>query len=171
MDRALSVADSFRTNHPRCRSCGGPARPNLQLERGDVVWTDAADRSERYAGWKRALLEEAHAKTGDDGARPVRRVVIVEVGAFSREGDATTVRQESEALLRELNARRGRDEGGEWTEAARLVRINALYPLIDGARGDDGGACISVIGDELEALARIDEAFSAIRGGGGGAPV
>ena len=32
MDRALSVAAAFRSNHPTCRSCGeAPARPALPL--------------------------------------------------------------------------------------------------------------------------------------------
>ena len=91
-------------------------------------------------------------------------MVIVEVGAFGREGDATTVRQESQALLRELNSA-GKGEGAQ---TARLVRVNALYPLIagGGGGGDEEEACISVMGDELDALARIDAALGAIAGGG-----
>mmetsp|Transcript_108463 Transcript_108463/g.315440 ORF Transcript_108463/g.315440 Transcript_108463/m.315440 type:complete len:463 (+) Transcript_108463:69-1457(+) len=164
MDRALSVADSFRTNHPRCRSCGGPSRPNLQLERGDVGWTDAADRHERYAGWKRALLQEVHAGADTKGEEAQEskslRVVIVEIGAFARDGDVTTVRQESQALLRELNGTAESTGAENCQRVAQLIRINAHYPLIDGGAG--GGECISVMGDELEALAQIDEALSAM---------
>ena len=164
MDRALSVADSFRTNHPRCRSCGGPSRPNLQLERGDVAWTDATDRHERYAGWKRALLQEIRSEAdpvggGAQESKPLR-VVIVEIGAFARDGDVTTVRQESQALLRELNGATKSAGAEKGQGVAQLIRINELYPLIDG--GTEGGECISVMGDELGALAQIDEALSAM---------
>ena len=73
MDRALTVADAFQTNHPRCRSCHRLARPSLQLP-GDLSFMDPESHRARYTQWKASLRQEIKSNSA-------LRVAILELGA------------------------------------------------------------------------------------------
>merc|ERR1712146_870623 len=123
MDHALSVADAFRDNYPRCRSCLGLARPSV-AGGGDLHWVAAGQREERYCRWRRALKQLVI-------EQPETRVVILEIGAVyscdsicgraATELSWTTVRQESEAVLRDLNSLAVDAAAGEHPRPATLI--------------------------------------------------
>lgn len=106
-------ATTFRLTNapPRCKRCGGIARPNV-LMFGDGAWDHARTTAQerRLGEWLRGL---------DDA-----RLVVVEIGA----GKAIpTVRSFGESLVKR--------------SSARLVRINPREPDVpEGQLGFDGGA-------------------------------
>jgi hypothetical protein len=201
MDRALSVADAFRSNHPTCRSCGrAPARPAIALshyrhgtatatshanssldasgaKETDLAWADVDERRKRYGYWKQTV-------TNLVTAQPNLRVVVLEVGATDRSTSTSStsggggggggvqrdrgggdpqqsrpwapwrmVRQESEAVTRELNRRS--------PGCATLVRINSVWPLLDRASdGTESPWVVSIMMDSVAALLNIDAALT-----------
>lgn len=93
---------------PRCRNCGGLARPNV-LMFGDSSWLAerAAAQHDRFADWLDGLQ------------RAGARLVVVELGAG---GALPTIRRTSEQLTRRF--------------AGRLIRINPREPEVpDGQIG------------------------------------
>ena len=75
MDHALSVADAFRDNYPRCRSCLGLARPSV-AGAGDLHWVAAGPLQERYRRWRHALKQLVTEQLET-------KVVILEIGKAS----------------------------------------------------------------------------------------
>mmetsp|Transcript_41425 Transcript_41425/g.129114 ORF Transcript_41425/g.129114 Transcript_41425/m.129114 type:complete len:182 (+) Transcript_41425:1343-1888(+) len=139
----------FQSNHPKCPSCGGDARPAI-LMFGDMEWQDVSAQSRQWAEWRKttqAVMEDASAGSV--------RAVILEIGAG---GNVTTVRNTSEQQLRAFM------HAGA---AVHLVRVNPEYPLGDeddfSPDGDSGERVISVMGKGLDSIYRIERAMAAIR--------
>lgn len=108
---------------PRCRKCGGLARPNI-LMFGDVQWVESRteEQTARYERWIESLIERR------------RRVAVIECGAGLA---IPTVRIESERIARRT--------GG------RLIRINPREPQTPvGGVGIAMGAAEALAG--IEAL-------------------
>ena len=108
---------------PSCAGCGGPARPNVLLFGGDVVWD--ATRSDAQQAAVVELLDQV---VGDD-------VVVLEVGA----GTALPT-------LRRIGASLQHSHG------ATLVRVNRDEPEGDGALPLRGGAAevLSALADAVD---------------------
>lgn len=143
MDRALSVAAAFRTNHPICRSCSQPARPAMSLIPGDCDWVDVRERSLKYSQWRRAV------------SKAKRKVVVLEIGGSPNRDSKkashllwTTVRQESESIVNDINSHE--------QSTATLIRVNEEFPLVDRPDTDIGKATISIMLPTEEALRKID---------------
>jgi len=139
----------FRTNHPKCPFCGGPARPSILMFK-DTDFRDNRPQAVRWDAWvaaSQAALQAA-AETSDALAP---RVVILEIGAG---GNVTTVRKTSEKLVHTFL-----DAGAD----ARLVRVNPELPLGDGQRLGPGGdlehLVVSIMGCGLESIRKMDAAM------------
>uniref|UniRef100_A0A7S2F515 Uncharacterized protein n=1 Tax=Octactis speculum TaxID=3111310 RepID=A0A7S2F515_9STRA len=154
MKRAVSVAEAFRDNHPRCRSCLNGARPSLRMKGvTDLAWSDVEANLNQYAAWKK----DYHDRLALD---PNRTLVILEIGTRHRCGDGkctgggllwTSERTESESVYLSLT---NQSAGSQ----ATLIRINPDFPLLDHLQPTD--AClknyVGIMEDELVALERID---------------
>ena len=139
-------ASAFAANWPRCVRCGGIARPAI-LMFGDHSYVEDEAAFDRYNLWRQAVLELApmHAY----------RVVVLEVGCG---GNVTTVRQQSEEMVRELS--------GVGVDAT-LVRVNPELPLADDASLSP--RVIPILSRGLAAVRAIDERLEEIRAAAGGA--
>jgi hypothetical protein len=161
MDRALSVAAAFRTNHPICRSCSGPARPALSLKPGDIDWIDVEERAVRYSKWRRAVKAISLSQG--------KKVIVIEIGGSPPQHSSntsqhdlrtdstllwTTVRQESESIIADINISHQSEED----RGATLIRINNSFPLSDGSNDRDSieKSTISIMLSPVEALQKID---------------
>jgi len=142
-------AFGFRSNHPSCPSCHGPARPAI-LMFGDMAWQDVDSQEERWQAWTHAVCAEISA--AKEQGRPQLRAAILEIGAG---GNVTTVRNTSERQLNNF-LRCGAD--------ARLIRVNPDYPLGDGDEfqpgGEAAGYIVSIMSRGLESLERMDAAMN-----------
>jgi NAD-dependent SIR2 family protein deacetylase len=114
---------------PRCRRCGGLARPNI-LMFGDWTWIgEAADAQERkLADWLNVL------------ARARARLTVIELGAGT---DLRTVRMRAERTAATLAAGARRSGGA-------LIRINPRAAAVPH------GAGVSLQAGALAALTAID---------------
>lgn len=159
MDGALSVADSFHKNHPRCRTCGRAfARPAVRLG-GDCNWSDLTERRERYARWKRCVQKAI--LRSQEWQSPLRALVL-EIGTSQPDVKSPSigfssgaVRQESESFVAAINASCG-------NQAATLVRISEDFPLPD--RGANEGlapdSTVPILLPLMKALLAIDRAIA-----------
>ena len=135
---------------------------------------DPESHRARYTQWKASLRQEIKSNSAlrvailELGAAPG---VAVGKGSTSPSLSWTTVRQESEALLRDLNdsgqQRRTEEvpatEGSNNGLVATLVRINPEYPLLDRHAANSQTAAsgiISIMGDVDEAVRLIDRAMA-----------
>jgi hypothetical protein len=114
----------------------------------DESWCDDDAQKARWAGWQRAVEEQAKAQHVDAAMTPLR-VAILEVGAG---GNVTTIRR-----LAEDTADTIRDCGGVVT----LIRVNPDLPLAD--ENSLQNVTISLASYGLAALKRIDEAMVALQ--------
>lgn len=135
-------ADAFASNRPKCVRCGGAARPAVLMWGDDDHLEDAA-ASRRWTTWVEALRELAEKRYDEDD--PLLNVVLLEVGAG---GEVTTVRQQSETLLRDLL-----DSDAD----ACLIRINPELPLADDPRRQP--RTLSLMAKGNDALRGIDGAL------------
>lgn len=144
---AQTHAHGFDGNHPRCPRCSKRLRPSI-LMFADESWCDDDAQKARWAGWQRAVEEQAKAQHVDAAMTPLR-VAILEVGAG---GNVTTIRR-----LAEDTADTIRDCGGVVT----LIRVNPDLPLAD--ENSLQNVTISLASYGLAALKRIDEAMVALQ--------
>lgn len=148
VDKRPSEADgagSFKTNWPRCGTCGGLARPNV-LMFNDRAWVANTESKDRFDKWREEVIELAK-KSPSGGREDQERlaVTILEIGA----GDnVTTIRQKSESFARDVA-----DAGG----AATLLRVNPEFPLADSA--DTRSLTLPLLLRGLETIKLIDAAL------------
>lgn len=109
---------SFGQNHPKCPTCGGPARPAI-LMFNDGEWIDDEDQDLRHSKWASTVGKVASQRACADEEAPLR-VVILEIGAGN---NVTTIRSLAEKELGRLLDMRA---------DAKLVRINPDFPCGDG---------------------------------------
>eukprot|EP00812_Abedinium_dasypus_P010627 NODE_4236_length_695_cov_120.812500.p1 GENE.NODE_4236_length_695_cov_120.812500~~NODE_4236_length_695_cov_120.812500.p1 ORF type:complete len:149 (-),score=24.22 NODE_4236_length_695_cov_120.812500:231-677(-) len=137
-------AAGFSDNHPRCRACGGCARPAI-LMFGDGGWQDVTSQDRRWQAWCGAVAAEI-ARRRAEGSET--RIAMLEIGAG---GNVTTVRFTSEAALSKF-----RKAGAD----VCLVRVNPTMPLGDREEFQPDGAyacnVISILDTGLACLQRLD---------------
>jgi hypothetical protein len=151
-DKSVPREEGFEKNHPRCRGCGGMARPAI-LMFGDMAWEDYEMQSDLWEDWIEAVRQVVQLGVQEPDTRETRslRMAIFEVGA----GDnVPTVRFTSETCCRAMI-----DAGAD----VKLIRVNPQLPLGDSVCFGPGGPLedrlISILGTGLQTIRHIDRAM------------
>jgi len=138
------LAEAFATNWPRCVACDGKARPAV-LMFSDSSWCPNEAAKGRWEQWRSAVLKLCTPASGPTAVPPLR-VAVLEIGCGA---NVTTIRQKTEALVEEVNARGA---------TATLLRINPEYALADS----DGVRpfTLPLLSTGLAAVTKIDAALT-----------
>ena len=129
----------WKTNHPTCPSCGGPARPAILMFMDDGSY-QFPSAYRRWAVWKGAAISYLKANPG------TRSMVILEIGCGTR---VPTIRFMTEDILHLTGP-----------NSCTLVRVNPDPVECGFSETTEGG--LSLRDKALPALSRIDKELTEI---------